>query len=300
MMLLAMAAFLPFTTGNRMAQEPETLDVAGKFKSKQFPVSDTDWSLTPLDEFQAEGSTEGMAGGEFVANGNPVTLEVVHSNRLFFMTEKHAHYVILEDGKAVAWMRSKFNAVSGYDWDLLPGGATLTKGWGSNKSPEVKKLRRAKGKGIIFPMNPKYFAKSYIKGPDAGKKADDVYYTITHLNPISKHMKNLGKSHVRVSRGWCGGSGSNKNCETVAAIVCTFYHQSCVIKTNFKDGEEIGSIVRTKKGIGSGGDWKVTATKGDVLLFAQVAGFIDMADDWKRMKTLGPAKIPVNIVERVR
>jgi len=315
MKFLATIALARCVLGARVATDQQVhqdpLQVPGTFSDSEFPVSDQKWELAPLEEFHAEGSTLGMAGSDFVATGNPITLDIIRTKRFSLLTIKHAHYVFLQDGKAVSWMRSKFNPVSlyttpvfpgGMDWDLLPGsaslGGSLVEGLGQNKNPKAKQLRLAKGKGVIFPYNPTYFAKVYIKGPKAKGKASDVYYTITHLNPISKGFKDFGESRVRITRGWCRNAASNKKCKTDAEVVCTFYHKTCVLKS--KSGEEIGSIERVKKGIVSGGNWRIVAQKGDALLFAQVAGFLDMADDMKRTLTLGPAKIPVNIIEKVR
>lgn len=278
-----------------VTQGPDKLSVPGTFGAKTFTPSSKRWSLAPYKDFIKEGSRLGLAGGDFVANGNPIKLEIIRSKRFSMLTVKHAHFVIQQDSKAVAWMRSKYNAVSGYDWDLMPGNVKLPTTFAKNKSPAAKKLRLAKGKGVVYPFNPTYFAKAYITAPDDKKQ---VYYTVTHLNPISKGMRKLGESHVRITRGWCRSAASGKKCKTDAEAVCTFYHKSCVLKT--KAGDEIGTITRTKKGWSSGGNWEISVKKGDALLFAQVAGFIDMTDDLKRTMTLGPLKIPVNAVERLR
>jgi len=300
MKLFAVIACLTGTLGKRIEAEtdPDKASAPGRFSPTSFTPHPKKWTLGDHGAFMAEGSRLGLAGSDWVANGSPITLEVERTARFFMLTAKHAHYVIKSDDKAIAWMRSKFNAVSGFDWDLLPGDATLKGGFGANKSPQAKKRRLAKGKGIVFPFNPTYFAKAYITAPDAKRKADDVYYTITHLNPISKGMKNLGEAHVRITRGWCNNAAAGKKCRTDAEVVCTFYHKSCVLKT--KAGVEIATMERTKKGFGSGGNWKIVTKEGDALLFAQMAGFVDITDDMKRSMTLGPVKYPVNAVERAR
>jgi len=312
MKFIATIALARCVFGSRVATEQQVhqdpLQVPGTFSANEFPVSDQKWALAPLEEFHAEGSTLGMAGSDFVATGNPITLDVIRSRRIVssLLTLKHAHYVFLQDGKAVAWMRSRYNVVSalvtpinggGMDWDLLPGDSSLSTSLGENKRAKVKELRLAKGRGVVFPYNPTYFSKVYIKGPNAKGKSSDVYYTITHLNPISKGLKNLDESRVRITRGWCRNAAAGKKCKTDAEVVCTFYHKSCVLKS--KSGEEIGSIERIKKGIFSGGNWRIVAQEGDALLFAQIAGFLDMSDDIKRLMTLGPAKVPVNVAEKV-
>jgi len=297
MRFLASIALAQCVLGKRVEVHQDPLEVPGTFGANQFPASDKQWSLAPLQDF-IEDPTQGMAGEDFVATGSPITLDVIRTKRFGLLTWKHAHYVFLQDGKAVSWMRAKFNVVSGYDWDLLPGQASLVKemdGLFESQSPEAKELRLAKAKGIVFPMNPTYFAKVYIVAPKSDKKAKDVYYTITHLNPISKGMKDFGESHIRITRGWCNNAAASDKCKTDVEVVCTFLHKSCVLKT--KSGEEIGSIERIKKGILGGGNYRIIASEGDALLFAQIAGFLDMASDLKRAGTLGPLAIPSNVLE---
>lgn len=202
----------------------------------------------------------------------------------------------------VARMRSKFNVVwSNCDWDLLPADERLHGDDAfvphTRSSREAKNKRILKGKGIMFPWNPTYFNKAYIATPNrknAATQSDhDIYYTLTHLNPISKHLQNFEEAHIRVSKGWCGNSGGGKRCRTKYLIHCTFLHMSCTIKN--REGKPVGEINRVshtvqvsfERLVDSNKDYIVTATEGDALLFAQVAGFMDMSHNMKRMHMLG-------------
>jgi len=265
----------------------------GGSKSSSLPI-------TPISDFK-QNPDLGLSGSLMATPGNPITLRIEETHKA--LAYKHSHYNILrEDGSKVARMRSKFNPVwSNCDWDLLPGDERLN-GDDSfvphmRSSKEAKHKRVLKGKGIMFPFNPTYFNKAYISTPNhklaASQRDNDIYYTLTHLNPVSKHLQNFEEAHIRVSKGWCSNSGGGKRCRTAYLIHCTFLHMSCSIKN--REGRPVGSINRVSHSlhislerlVDATKDYVVTANEGDALLFAQVAGFMDLSHNMKRMQMLG-------------